>query len=130
MSHWTIEIDYTTGNSFGSEDIYGEEVGYCWERKEDALTALSAIKEHHELYDLKNDYRYRWRPEYKDDRDKRVDELKKRPWYDDSTYSIKVPDNEGGTTVISPFWCGYFERLIEARVEARDPDLNEMVFRP
>jgi hypothetical protein len=131
MLHWTIEIDYTTGDTFGSEDITGSSVGYCWKDKELAIEALKSIEEHYELYQLGDDRYYRWRPERKKELDARKKELKARPWYDKQlTYSIKVQGNDGETTHISAFWCGYFETLNAARVVSIDPDADRMEFRP
>lgn len=130
--NWTIEIDYTTGSSFHTEDCTGEEVGYVWERKEDAIAALKDIEEHYELYKIRDDRAYRWHPEKKDEIEARRKELKKRPWcakqYTD--HSLLVIDNDGERRNIHVFWTGYFETLNEARVVSVDPDLNDMVFRP
>jgi hypothetical protein len=84
---WTIAITYETGDSFGNETIYDEEVGYAWDTEEGAEAALEAIEAHYNKY---------------------LD--------GDRSYSFDVTGNDGKKQTIHAFWCGYFERLEEAKI--------------
>lgn len=135
---YTIEIEYKTGDSFGSEELT-EQVGYVWDKIEDAKLTLSYIKEHWKLYAALHDRNV---PAVKVE--KLLKAAKSRPWFYISndpldrgdafgywTRCIIVVDNSGGTTSIGAFWTGYFERLLSATVVACvDDNDNDMRFVP
>jgi hypothetical protein len=128
---WTIEVDYTTGSSFHSEEIYAEQIGPCWEKKEDAVAALKEIAEHTEFLDLTENRHY-YGPLTKKEREARIKELKKRDWYDEQYHSVvlMLRHDTGERKYQSAFWAGHFETLHEARVVAVNNEEDECVFRP
>lgn len=96
MNLYDIEIDYTTGDSFGSE------------RKTELLcnpTSINNAKEN--LKRIKEHY-VRCKDNYNTD----------------ERYELELVTNEG-TRKISPFWIGYFETLHGAKVVVdEDPDMK------
>jgi hypothetical protein len=113
---WTIEIDYTTGNSFGSERGT-EEIGCVFEHLDDAKTALGYIKEHYaavQAEECSTNYYHRSRGLKFD-----IEAFKSRPWYskDYWTGSLFVPIGTEEQK-ISAFWTGYFETLHGAKIRA------------
>lgn len=103
---WEINISYTTGNSFGSEDTE-DLVGYSWNNLEDAKEALAYIKEHYAAQQGLSC------------RDKEfIEKYGRKVWCDKEypTVCLLVPDNDGGQHRISAFWCGYFESLQSASI--------------
>ena len=85
--YYDILIDYTTGDSFSSQRVYGESVGIVTSTLDDAKENLKRIKKQYEHYE--NDSTYR-----------------------DSLDLL----SEDGVRTISPFWIGYFETLHGAKI--------------
>ena len=83
-----IEIHYQTGNSFNTEELT-EMLGNPVSSIEDAKTNLKRIKEN-----------------YKKNRD--------APNYAKEYDIVLATDN--GERKITPFWIGYFEKLISAKI--------------
>lgn len=124
---YTIKVEYTTGNSFCSEDTTGE-VEFQWETKEAAQKAMKAIQEHYKAYRQRESD---WRQNTADN-----SQYENEPWFakpsevlfgsDSWKYSIVLPDDNGEFTWRTyPFWVGYFERLNALEVIAVDND-NDM----
>lgn len=91
---YSIEIDYTTGNSFGSERLQ-EEVGIVTTCIDKAKENLKRIKYHYlECSDNPNCGKQ---------------------------YDLELLYDEGVKN-ITPFWIGYFEELHGAKVTSNDPD--------
>lgn len=111
---YKIVVGYSTGNSFGSEDAVGE-VGYYWDKLDDAKDALRRIVEHNDLLEEGNT----WSEE-------QGVKASKYDWYyaDYWAGSLVVKSNEGGDQVIGAFWQGYFEELKSLKIESVDDGLS------
>lgn len=109
---WTIEVDYTTGNSFNTERGV-EEIGCVFEQLDDAKTALGYIKEHYAAY------KHYDAPSYRVDKPFKEDTIKGRPWYskDYWTGTMFVPIGTEEQKIYA-FWTGYFETLHGAKIRA------------
>ncbi len=122
---YTIEISYTTGDSFGSHEET-DTVGCIWRDKEQARLALSYIKEHYELYKRTN----AWNVD-----NQTIEEVesivKEKPWVSDEVYHwqhrIRLPFEDKIKTV-STFWTGYFETLHTARIIVEGDDEDSFSF--
>ena len=105
---YTIEIQYTTGDSFSSSEETGK-VGYCWIKLEQAKKALDDIEAHYKCYQDTEGYHR-----------KNKDCWKKAAWStktDNWKFTVLVEDDDGNRTVkLDAFWVGYFETLNEASV--------------
>jgi len=126
---WTIEVDYQTGDSFHTEEVYKEQIGQCWTHKKGAIAALKVIEEHSEYSSL-TDCNYYGNLSEKKQKD-RIAELKKKDWFSEEwgSHTMHVIDDNGERVYQSAFWAGYFETLHEARVVSTD-DGDDCVFRP
>lgn len=135
---FTIEIDYSTGNSFGTYQETST-VEFVWSKLEDAKLALEYIKQHHEFYT-----RYRAAGRYAgyhgstDTAETILQEAKGKPWYVESRFStgfnefsLKVPSDDAEHNQLSVFWHGYFETLHGAEIVKADGNNvnNDMSFR-
>ena len=98
-----IEVEYQTGDSFGS---YSESdtVGHIFNTAEEAIDAIDRIWEHKEAYDDCNGYGRRGK----------CKDYSKERWYTiDTEYTDRWQHSillESGHK-ISAFWTGYFEEL-------------------
>ena len=126
---YTIEIEYTTGNSFGSEQLT-ETVGPSWKSKELARKALTSIKEHYTFYQEKEG----WHPEQTD---KAIfKDVKKHDWYKNVPdrepqyweYGLAVEMDDGSWKRMDTFWIGYFETLHGAAVICEGDDEDRVSF--
>lgn len=102
MTIYNIHIDYTTGNSFGSERITDEPLGIVTTDSDKAKENLKRIKGHY----LK----------YKDDSSCSNDK-----------YQLKLLTDEE-PRIISPFWLGYFETLHGAKIVADEDSEYSFTF--
>lgn len=109
---WTIEINYTTGNSFGSEECT-EEVGMAWNDLDKAKEALQAIKEHYKAYEKVNSCSYRSRPNKTTWKD-----FEHEDWCSEEypEFTMDVRMDSGEFHALHVFWTGYFETLHGARI--------------
>lgn len=129
---YELFVDYTTGDSFGYEEINGESMGVCFENRDVAKKALDFVKEHYDFY-KRYDLAYysssayaRNHPEILT-KEQLGDLAKTKEWYYDYetkgspgcwSFCIKLPvDNEGGTAVVGVPYTGYFETLRKAYVK-------------
>lgn len=118
---YTIEVNYKTGNSFGSHEETGE-IGLVFKDVDQAKKALKALKEHYKFY---KDFDKRYNKTQQD-----LEEIisKKYSWfdynydfksYDWPMYTCLVECCDGSIRSIpTGMWCGYFERLLSARIVA------------
>lgn len=112
---YTIEIEYSTGDSFSSHDET-DYVGYVWEDIDKAKEALKYIKEHYAYVEgTKYSFRGYKLPE------------PKPKWFigseDDfeNKYYLMLPSNTDGEYIrVRAFWVGYFESLQAASVVTED----------
>lgn len=110
---YTIEIDYETGSSFGSERRI-EEVGWEWKDLNKAKESLRRIKEHHKACRTR-------KYDHRDTGPKERWSTKKEGW----EYSVIIEDDDGNPAKIAAFWEGYFETLYSAEILiAEDPDIK------
>lgn len=128
---YIIKVDYTTGNSFGTEEVIGEEVDpFEWESLEVAKINLKRIKEHYEWKTLYNKWENRaYGAPKKKPEPPSWRKVKTTDW--SSTREISdlmnfVLDN-GEEVQFWPPWCGYFETLNSAQITYKDND-NELSF--
>lgn len=121
---FTIEIYYTTGNSFGSHEET-DYIGYSFDTREEARIVLTYIKEHYEMYEKLNEWGM-----YKQ-REERIKPYINKPWFIPITekdnhsfeYGINYKDRR-----ISCFWCGYFETLHYAKIVHESLEEDEDAF--
>lgn len=131
---YTIAVNYSTGDSFNSYEVYDEQIGVCWKDKELAREALRIIKEHYDLYTEYSGYGGR-------SNEKIFEEVKKKDWYrpDDNDYwgskqdmwycQCKVKaDNGEYVKIPTDIWCGYFEHLQEAKIVNLQNDEDRIAF--
>jgi hypothetical protein len=118
---YDIEITYKTGNSFGSHtevDLLHIPVSSI----ETAKINLARIKEHYKIYDKKhNSYRSPSEQLQIKLPDFYISEYyetnsKTNKKYKCECDGIKFLTDSTEHEVIGPFWIGYFERLLSARV--------------
>ena len=150
---YKIKIYYSTGNSFGSEDVE-EYIDLEWEDLNVAKENLQRIKEHYSQYEAINSYFDRRTSEeiYNENMDKNwfvykpklfslihdrvVDENQKEklgdgnwkyvPDNDSAQYCIKLKTDGGIDYQMTAFWCGYFEQLYSAKIEIDNSDMKIM----
>jgi len=123
---FTIQISYTTGDSFGHEDVI-EDLDYEWNDEEIAKENLQAIANHYRAYQWQENS---WR---RDEENPNIDYLNEW-WYREMPYGRK--DEIGPTMWLLmddmtkvPFscpWIGYFETLnsIELKIKNERIDFN------
>lgn len=124
MKTYVIKVHYTTGDSFQSHDDV-DEVGMQWSNLEKAKLALQYIKEHYQAYRANNEGSWIRPNQFK------IDSIKDKPWFHGKAggryweHAILVEDDMGELHQISPFWCGYFERLHSAEIVVEaDPEMK------
>ena len=122
MAKYTINIEYTTGDSFHSEEAE-DTVDLEWEDMAVIKIALQRIKEHYKWYKNINGYN-RFDPE--------IDERPK--WHktnmENNTFNrqhvINLPMDDGTEQQIGAFWCGHFETLNAAEIVLVKPEFDGM----
>lgn len=130
MTTYSVNIDYTTGNSLHSERMF-QEVGMNWQNIDQAKKALAGIKEHHEAYQQATGYRRHDEPPFD------LEAVKDKPWYhgplDDSFpdswhHTIIVEKDDGSKFPLDVFWEGHFEtmHMAEVCIAAEDTESNDM----
>ena len=111
--YYTIQIYYTTGDSFGSETTT-DTIGMVWKDLDKAKLALKYIQLH---YDIVSEYKYKPLGNIRE-------ALCKPYWlYEDLDYwerCLNVENDEGEVQTISCFWVGYFETLHGAKIIKED----------
>jgi hypothetical protein len=111
---YRIRVEYTTGNSFGSE----REEDYLeleWDKREVAKENLRRIKEHHDWYESTNN-RSSWNKE---------EPLPKPKWIKSKYNHCLTLVTDGGKEMeLGAFWVGYFEQLHGAYIEVEDDDMS------
>lgn len=112
-----IKIDYTTGNSFGSEDAT-EYLDGTWSDMNIIEENLDRIEEHYNFpAKLTN-----WKSTQAE-KDAIRTEATTKSWYVKNEYdnnfdnSIKLKLDNGKEYICSAFWMGYFESLREVSAE-------------
>ena len=129
---YTIELTYSTGNSFGSHEET-DQIALAWKDKELARTALRSIKEHDEYYKKLNGYN-------RQTNDALHEEMQEFEWYTRSSgtsdhtmrgycFALELDDGSWKDVSVS-MWCGYFEQLHQAQivVQEGEEDLDCIVF--
>jgi hypothetical protein len=117
MTTYSINIDYTTGDSFGSERQF-REVGMNWQNLEQAKKALVCINEHYTAYKESN--------EYCPSEPFEVSSIEGKSWYhgplencswpDAWQHTVVIEKDDGEKFAIAAFWVGHFESLHMAEV--------------
>ena len=150
---YKIQIDYSTGNSFGSEDTM-DYVELTWKNLDVAKKNLQYIKEHYEMYRLLNGYSRGSNKSHNDicvehqdkvwfvsklilfvkSRNSCIDESQRSRFEEsdleyrfDHYYSencIKLITDDEQTMQMSCFWCGYFEHLQSAEIVSDGSDMK------
>jgi hypothetical protein len=109
MSKYKIEIYYSTGDSFHTEDRQDLLDG-TWKDLEIAKENLSRIKEHYLWYSSIHNYPYK-------------QNVKKPEWHKGKEYSITLKTDDNKDYSYGAFWCGYFETLYDASIVNEKEDL-------
>ena len=134
MTTYSIKINYTTGNSLGSERTT-EEVGMNWTDIDQAKKALRYIKEHYEAYkECEESNSSAW---HRAHGPFDIDSVREKPWYHgpidvsfpDAWQSTVVIDKDDGSRfAIDAFWIGHFETLhmAEVCIASSDTESNDM----
>ena len=128
---YTIEVNYGTGNSFGSEDVT-ENVNLVWASKDLARKALKCLSEHYKVYSSSGYSRL--------SREQQQKQLSQYSWYKPDLLSyqsvwefscfVELDDGSFRTLNVSS-WCGYFETLYSAKVvlySGEDEDEDKVIF--
>lgn len=133
---YELLVDYTTGDSYGSEEIVGEDMGVVFENKELAKAALIAVKEHYVACRAYEDAPYNTNVRSKTNpplatKESIEAEVHKKPWCGDREdlyfggwrFSINlVLDDHGRKQRVHVPYTGYFETLHKAYVRATEGD--------
>lgn len=123
---YKIEIEYSTGNTFGTHVTTNLIDDVEFADLESAKQALKIIAKHKEMCDGAKSS-WRTTPE---ERKAKLAEISLQPWAvksewsDEYEFQLKVPtskDCQEWETVYC-FWMGYFETLHEARIVSNDDD--------
>lgn len=112
---YEIEIEYVTGNSFGSTQETGS-VGILFNTLEAAKEALRAIKEHNEFFDERKGNKKSDAYWFVDNKDPFLSE-----------YSLFLKNDDGELVKVGCFWRGYFEHLLWASIV---DDKSELIYNP
>lgn len=124
---YTIELHYTTGNSFGSHKKTNT-IGLLWENKGLAKKALATLKEQYKLYsEQEKSYRYNRSNDqiYKEVQSKewyiKALENEKKGYKPDTHYwwydcCVEMDDGKWRNLPTS-MYCGYFETLHSAQIK-------------
>lgn len=151
MQEYRIKIDYMTGNSFGSENT-SDYLELTFKDLNVAKENLKRIKEHYEMYQDIEGWRStktrdQWyeeninkdwfvnKPklwniklnEVIDERKKELhsqEDLQYKPDDYYATHCLYLYIDEGVQIQMSAFWCGYFETLNSAEIEADSSDMK------
>jgi len=120
---YKIKIDYTTGNSFHTENTF-DYLEIEWEDLNKAKENLVRIKEHYQQYRDINSY------SLKKSKEEIFEENKDKAWFVDDgdeyhgEYCLKLETDNGNDYQLRAFWCGYFESLRSAEIEIDKSDLK------
>ncbi len=151
MIEYRIQIDYSTGNSFGSHDVT-DYLEFIWQNLDIAKENLKCIKEHYEMYRSIYDYVNKLKREqiFFNNKDKEwfvnvpklycissnnvISEKDKKKvgegnWeYRPDEYvaerCLKLKLDNENYMQMSAFWCGYFESLHSATIEIVGNDMK------
>ena len=115
MNKYTIEYDFTTGDSYSLERL--TEILDCisWNNLEIAKENLKRIKEHYEFY-------YREEKTYS-----RRKKVKPPTWWktnNNHIYCVNLKTDNGKEFQLYCPWCGYFETLHGATIIENDSDMS------
>jgi len=121
MGKYKIKIHYQTGDSFHNEDAI-DILEIDWESPEIAKENLKRISEHYKFYKSLNSF------SPKKPREELIEENKTKEWFVPGDYEfeycLKLKLDNGNEVQISPFWCGYFERLNMVEIIQDDGDMK------
>lgn len=131
MNKFQIEVDYQTGNTFGSSDETRIIEDLFFDDIESAKEALQILKKHHDMTQRQIAYLP------KEEQQEHLVTLSLQPWAVKSSYSpsyefeFKVRTSKDSTEWVQvyAFWHGYFERLHEARIVDAGRDELSVSFR-
>ena len=130
---YKIEIEYSSGNTFGTHEEIREIDDVVFADLESAKQALKIIAEHKDMVEKCEGG---WRNTEEMRKAARA-EIAKKPWAvksqysEDYSFSLKVPtsvDCQEWETIYC-FWMGYFETLHEARIVDVGRDELSITFR-
>lgn len=123
---YKIEIEYSTGNTFGTHIATSIIDDVAFADLESAKQALKIIAKHKEMCEAAKGG---WRVS-DDERKSKLAEIAAQPWSvksefsSDYEYQLKVPTSKDCQEweIIYCFWMGYFETLHEARIVSDEDD--------
>lgn len=118
---YSIEINYTTGCSFSSEQRT-ENIDFKTESYDVIKKLLSYIKDQWILYKKHDNATY-------DEREAIEATFCTKEWFDSRSafYCLRIVDENGVEHKIDTFWHGYFETLHSAKI-VMDEDEDEINF--
>lgn len=130
---FTIFVNYSTGDSFHTEDIHGEEIGFVWSDYDKAYKAAQLIKNHNDLIERYESFRINakdkkdaWNTAMQSEWHRLYMKLYPEHKVEDEFdlfYHFAVEKDNGDPVVINPFWYGYFEHLKGIRVGTVDENI-------
>lgn len=126
---WTIEVHYTTGDSFGSEKT-SDTLGIVWRDLDKAKEGLRVLKAHHEACAAIRNARY------KNHENEIKIQLSDEYWFGKGNsftheYNINMLTDTGDLMGVYAFWMGYFETIHSAHIvvyveDENDPGADDM----
>lgn len=119
MKKYRIKVDYSTGDSFHTEDT-SDLVEMDWNDLDIAKENLKRIEEHYKWYTYHNKSYSRFF------NDKKIDE----PLHHiglEYDFQIRYKLDDGTEFFTTCPWCGYFENLQCAEIVV-NPEINDMKF--
>ena len=117
---YRIAITYDTGDSFHQENGVVDVISdISWATLTKAKKALKDIEHHYHYYMILHK---EWNAG-KEEKDKATKSSKASKWYHEEypEFTIKLEDDKGKRVDVHCFWCGYFEHLVGADIEADEP---------
>ena len=108
---YSIRVEYTSGDSFGSWDT-SDTLEMTWEDQSVARANIQRIREHHQFCQAN---KRNW-DDREGEREKRIAPFKGKDWVvtyhgEISEYSIILKTDDGKNWQIGVGWEGYFETL-------------------
>ena len=115
-----IEFDYTTGDSFHSEDREGIALNeFEWENLEIVKENLQRIVEHYNWLKNLNSWSKKIREGAKEPSWRKVKQLDR---FEPSEEIINLKLDNGEEVQFWPDWCGYFETLHAVRIKTKNSE--------
>lgn len=108
---YSIELTYTTGNTFGSDEVQ-RILDYEWDTEEKAINEMNKIRDHW-IYNKKLSSTHK-----QDEKKLLKTKAFMKEWFKpgESDYILILKDNDGNNIELYANWLGYFETLHSTKV--------------